>query len=118
MGTILPFPASPGGRGQPADLQVGFSRIELSRIIDLYGRMVAAGFWKDYAVEFGPEHAAFWAFRRTAERPEYRIEKRPSLRSRQGMWALVSENGTVLRRGHELGPVLAPIERRLLKVVG
>lgn len=111
MGTIHPFPAA----GPP---QTGFTRAELSRIIDLYGRMVAAGQWKDYALEFGRDHAAFWAFRRTAERPEYKIEKRPSLRHRQGMWALVGESGITLRRGHELGPILAPIERRLLKVVG
>ena len=110
MGTVHPFP----GGSSP---QIGFTRFELSRIIDLYGRMVSAGLWKDYAVEFGRDHAAFWAFRRTAERPEYRIEKRPSLRNRQGMWALVNEAGVVVRRGHELGPVLAPIERRLMKVV-
>ncbi len=110
MGEIYPFP----GASSP---QIGFERSELKRIIDLYGRMVAAGLWKDYAVEFGSDHAAFWAFRRTAERPEYRIEKRPALRNRQGMWALIGEAGMVLRRGHELGPVLAPIERRLLKVV-
>jgi hypothetical protein len=118
MGTIIPFPGSPDGNRRPADPQVGFTRGELSRIIDLYGRMVAAGQWKDYAVEFGRDHAAFWAFRRTAERPEFKIEKRPGLRSKQGMWALVGETGVVLRRGHELGPVLAPIERRLMKVVG
>jgi hypothetical protein len=110
MGDIYPFP----GASSP---QIGFERSELKRIIDLYGRMVAAGLWKDYAVEFGSDHAAFWAFRRTAERPEYRIEKRPALRNRQGMWALIGESGIVLRRGHELGPILAPIERRLLKVV-
>jgi hypothetical protein len=112
MGTVHPFPASTS----PAP-QVGFERGELNRIVDLYGRMVAAGLWKDYAIEFGRDHAAFWAFRRSAERPEYRIEKRPALRNRQGMWALVNEAGTVLRRGHELGPLLSPIERRLLKVV-
>jgi hypothetical protein len=111
MGTLHQFP---GG----SSAQIGFTRAELGRIIDLYGRMVAAGMWKDYAIEFGRDHAAFWAFRRTAERPEYKIEKRPALRNRQGMWALVSEAGMVLRRGHELGPILAPIERRLLKLVG
>ena len=110
MGTVYPFP----GASSP---QIGFERSELKRIIDLYGRMVAAGLWKDYAVEFGRDHAAFWAFRRTAEHPEIKIEKRPALRGRQGMWALIGESGMVLRRGHELGPVLAPIERRLLKVV-
>lgn len=111
MGTILPFP---GG----TSAQVGFERAELSRIVDLYGRMVAAGLWKDYAVAFAPDHAAFAAFRRAAERPECRIEKRPALRNRQGMWALVGEHGAVLKRGHDLGPVLAPIERRLMKLVG
>src|SRR3546814_15464917 len=79
--------------------------------------MVAAGLWKDYAIDFGPDYAAFWAFRRTAERPEYKIEKRPALRSRQGQWALIGEHGMVLKRGHELGPVLAPIEPRLFKRV-
>ena len=112
MGTVYPFPA-----GGSAPTQVGFERAELSRIIDLYGRMVAAGHWKDYAIQFGKDAASFWAFRRAAERPEYRIEKRPALRGRQGMWALIGEHGTVLKRGHELGPVLAPVERRLLKLV-
>lgn len=111
MGIVYPFP----GGSSP---QIGFTRSELQRIIDLYGRMVAAGRWKDYALEFGRDHAAFWAFRRTAEHPEYKIEKRPSLRHKQGQWCLISEGGMILRRGHELGPVLAPIERRLLKVVG
>ena len=109
MGVITPFP---GQRGQ-----VGFDRPELSRILDLYGRMVAAGHWRDYAIDLGREAAAFAAFRRAAEHPEFRIEKRPALRHRQGMWALIGEAGIVLRRGHELGPVLAPIERRLLKLV-
>jgi hypothetical protein len=112
MGTVHPFPVATS----PA-VQVGFDRAELSRIMDLYGRMVSAGQWKDYAIEFRPDAASFWAFRRTAERPEYKIEKRPSLRHKQGMWALIGEHGAVLKRGHELGPVLSPIERRLLKVV-
>jgi hypothetical protein len=112
MGTVLPFPAA------SAEGQVGFDRFELNRIVDLYGRMVAAGLWKDYAIEFRPDAASFWAFRRAAERPEYRIEKRPALRGRQGEWALIGEAGQVLKRGHELGPILAPLERRLLKLVG
>ena len=112
MGTVHPFPAS---NNPPS--QIGFDRAELKRIMDLYGRMVAAGQWKDYAIEFRNDAAVFWAFRRAAERPEYKIEKRPALRSRQGMWALIGESGAVLKRGHELGPVLAPIERRLMKVV-
>jgi hypothetical protein len=113
MGSVHPFPAP---QGSPT--QIGFERAELSRIVDLYGRMVAAGLWKDYAIQFGKDAAVFWAFRRAAERPEYKIEKRPALRGRQGMWALIGEHGAVLKRGHELGPVLAPIERRLMKLVG
>lgn len=112
MGSVHSFPHS-GSR----PVQTGFERAELMRITDLYGRMVAAGLWKDYAMEFGRDAAAFWAFRRAAERPEYRIQKRPALRNRQGMWALIGEHGVVLKRGHELGPVLAPVERRLMKLV-
>jgi len=110
MAVVTPFPNSGAG-------QVGFDRAELSRILDLYGRMVSAGIWKDYAIDMGREAASFSCFRRAAERPEYRIEKRPALRNRQGMWALINESGFIVKRGHELGPVLAPIERRLLKVV-
>lgn len=111
MGTVTPFPLG----GKPT--QVAFDRLELTRILDLYGRMVAAGHWKDYAMELGKDAAIFAAFRRAAERPEFRIEKRPALRGRQGMWALIGEQGAVLKRGHELGPVLAPVERRLMKLV-
>lgn len=109
MGIIAPFPR--------LVTQVGFERFELSRILDLYGRMVAAGHWRDYALQFDRKSASFAAFRRTAERPEIRIEKCPALRNRQGEWALVGEAGLVLKRGHELGAVLAPIERRLMKLV-
>ncbi|VWX51921.1 DUF2794 domain-containing protein [Novosphingobium sp. 9U] len=98
-------------------LQVGFDRIELQRILDLYGRMVAAGQWRDYAMDFGRDAANFSAFRRAAERPQARIEKRPALRGKQGMWTLFGEAGQVLKRGHELAGVLVPLERRLLKVV-
>lgn len=110
-GNIVPFPS---GR---APLQVGFERAELMRILDLYGRMVAAGEWRDYAMDFTREAATFAAFRRTAEHPEMRVEKRPALRGKQGMWALFGEQGQVLKRGHELAGVLAPVERRLVKVV-
>jgi len=113
MGTVTPFPVP----AAPHAGQIGFDRLELTRILDLYGRMVAAGHWRDYAIDLGRDAAVFAAFRRTAERPEFSIEKRPSLRNRQGMWALISENGAVLKRGHDLAGVLAPVERRLLKIV-
>jgi hypothetical protein len=112
MSNVHPFPVWQRGTGQ-----VGFDRPELMRILDLYGRMVASGLWRDYAIDMGRDAAVFSAFRRTAERPEFRIEKRPALRLKQGQWALIGETGSVLKRGHELGPVLAPVERRLLKVV-
>jgi len=98
--------------------QVSFTRLELDRILSLYGRMVAAGYWKDYALELGRERASFSGFRRTAENPEARIVKDPALRHRQGEWILYGEGGMVLKRGHELASVLAPLERRLLKTVG
>ena len=112
MSNVHPFPT-----WQRGTRQVGFDRPELMRILDIYGRMVAAGLWRDYTIDLGRDEAVFSAFRRTAERPEFRIEKRPALRLKQGQWALIGENGSVLKRGHELGPVLAPVERRLLKVV-
>ena len=110
-GAVVPFPAA------RAPQQVGFERAELMRILDLYGRMVAAGEWRDYALDFNRDCAVFAAFRRTAEVPQMRVEKRPALRQRQGMWALFGEHGQVLKRGHELAGVLAPMERRLMKVV-
>lgn len=112
MGTVTPFPLPPGRASQ-----IGFERVELTRILDLYGRMVAAGHWRDYAIEFNRDAAVFAAFRRASERPEFRIEKRPALRNRQGMWALVAEQGVIVKRGHDLAGVLAPVERRLLKLV-
>lgn len=109
-GSVVPFP-----RRLPS--QVGFERGELSRILELYGRMVAAGEWRDYAMDFTRDFAVFAAFRRAAERPQARIEKRPALRGRQGMWTLFGEHGQILKRGHELAGVLAPMERRLVKSV-
>ena len=109
-GTVLAFPGSKPN-------QVGFAREELMRILDLYGRMVAAGEWRDYAMDFGRDAASFAAFRRAAERPQARVEKRPSLRNKQGMWTLFGEHGQILKRGHELAGVLAPLERRLVKAI-
>ena len=109
---VTPFPLQAARTAQ-----VGFEREELQRILDLYGRMVAAGLWRDYAMDFGKDAASFCGFRRAAERPEARIEKRPALRAKQGMWTLYGEHGQVLKRGHDLSGVLAPIERRLVKAV-
>ena len=113
MSVISPFP-------HPRDRRpiTSFDRLELMRIMDLYGRMVAAGHWRDYALGHHPEIAVFAAFRRHAERPEIRIEKRPELRLKQGAFALVSEHGLVLKRGHDSSKVVAPLERRLMRLVG
>jgi hypothetical protein len=112
LSVISPFP-SPRDRRAVAT----FDRAEMQRILDLYGRMVAAGHWRDYAMAFEPEVALFAAFRRSAERPEVRIEKRPQLRLKQGAFALIGEHGVVLKRGHDLSGVLAPLERRLMRLV-
>jgi len=96
--------------------QVVFDRLELDRIMQIYGRMVAAGHWRDYAIDLGRDVATFSAFRRAAERPEVRVVKDPALRLRQGQYALVSEAGATIKRGNDLAAVLAPVARRLVKL--
>ena len=106
---------SPGGgspaRSSTAPLnQVTFSRRELNRIFDLYGRKVAAGEWRDYAIDFLKDRAVFSVFRRTSEVPLYRIEKNPKLARRQGAFSVISATGLIVRRGHELDRVLRSID--------
>ena len=96
-----------------APAQVTFSRRELRRILDLYGRKVAAGEWRDYAIDFLKDRAVFSVFRRASETPLYRIEKNPRLSRRQGAFSVISATGLILRRGHELEPVLRAIDRKL-----
>ncbi len=86
-------------------------------ILSLYGRMVAAGEWRDYGISCLKEVAVFSVFRRTAENPMYRIEKRPKLRGKQGMYAVIGMDGQVLRRGHDLKTVLRVLERKLIRAV-
>ena len=95
----------------PAAEVVSFDRRELGAILSVYGRMVAAGEWRDYALNFQPQVAVFAIFRRTAEVPIYRIEKRPALRARQGMFAVIGAEGQVLRRGHDLPAALRVLEK-------
>ena len=101
----------------PAPDVVAFDRKELAIILSLYGRMVAAGEWRDYGMSFLREMAVFSVFRRAAENPIYRIEKRPRLRAAQGMYAVVGMDGQILRRGHELATVLRVLERKLIRPV-
>ena len=97
--------------------QVRFDRHELNRILGLYGRMVAAGEWRDYAIDFRDDCAVFSIYRRTSEMPLYRIEKRPKLKSRQGQYAVTAVAGRILKRGHELDAVLRVLERKLIKAL-
>ena len=102
---------------KPVPETVTFDRGELGVILGLYGRMVAAGEWRDYSLSFLREVAVFAVFRRTAEHPLYRIEKRPKLRAKQGIYAVVSLDGQVLKRGHDLRTVLRVLERKLIRAV-
>jgi hypothetical protein len=96
--------------------RVTFNRLELHRILNLYGRMVADGEWRDYAIDFLKERAVFSVFRRSSEMPIYRIEKDPRLARKQGMYSVISATGLILRRGHELERVLLVIDRKLAVV--
>jgi hypothetical protein len=103
--------------GQPQAGQVFFDRRELDQILRVYGRMVAAGEWRDYAIVGHRDVAEFAVFRRSGDAPVYRIEKRPALRLKQGQWAVVGEGGVVLRRGRELPQVLRVFDSRKFTVV-
>jgi Protein of unknown function (DUF2794) len=97
--------------------QVSFDRRELSSILTLYGRMVALGEWRDYGISMLRDMAVFSVFRRSAEHPLYRIEKRPRLRGKHGMYAVVGMDGQTLRRGHDLTTVLRVLEAKLIRAV-
>jgi hypothetical protein len=101
----------------PSAPQVAFQRSELGVILSLYGRMVAAGEWRDYGISCLREVAVFSVFRRTAEHPLYRIEKRPKLQGKQGQYAVIGMDGQVLKRGHDLRTVLRVLERKLIRAV-
>jgi hypothetical protein len=101
----------------PRQAAVFFERRELTRLLSLYGRMVSAGEWRDYAIDGLTESAVFSVYKRSSEAPLYRIEKRPSLARKQGAWAVLGQGGMVLRRGHELEQVLRFFDRGRFKVV-
>jgi hypothetical protein len=105
-----PVPETPGNSRAPAI--VSFDRLELREIMNVYGRMVAAGEWRDYAIDFGADRAVFSIFRRTSEMPLYRVIKDPKLARKQGAYSVVTATGLILKRGHELANVVAAIEKR------
>ena len=101
----------------PQPDRVAFDRAELGSILSVYGRMVAAGEWRDYAMSFLREVAVFSVFRRAAEHPIYRIEKRPRLRAAQGEYAVIGMDGRILKRGHDLPAVLRVLEKKLIRPI-
>ena len=113
----MTFDAAPPPDGQPLPGPVFFDRRELDLILRVYGRMVAAGEWRDYAMIGHKDVAEFAVFRRSGDAPAYRIEKRPSLQRKQGQWAVIGEGGIVLKRGRELAQVLRIFDSRKFTVV-
>lgn len=103
----------PSHRSPPA---VSFDRQELTTILNLYGRMVAQGEWRDYAMDFLRERALFSIYRRASERPLFVIEKNPKLRNKQGQYMVLSQEGRILRRGQDLRAVLRVLEPKLALV--
>ncbi len=101
------------GPGTASQEHVTFNRRELDRILDLYGRKVAAGEWRDYAIDFLKDRAVFSIFRRSSEMPIYRIEKNPKLGRKQGAYSVISITGLIMKRGHELDRVLRVLDRTL-----
>ena len=97
----------------PVAPRVTFERRELDRILDLYGRKVAAGEWRDYAIDFLKDRAVFSVFRRASEVPLYRIEKNPRLARRQGAYSVISATGLIVKRGHQLDNVLRAVDKSL-----
>ena len=101
----------------PRAATVFFERRELERLLRLYGRMVAAGEWRDYGIAGLAEAAVFSIFRRSGEAPLYRIEKRPALARKQGAWSVTTQSGHILKRGHDLEQVLRVFEKGRFSVV-
>ena len=109
-GSVVPFPVA------SVVPQVSFDRLELRTIFNLYGRRVAEGEWRDYAIDFRRDKAVFSIYRRSSETPLYRVEKDPKLARRQGAYAVIAATGLVMKRGHDLIRVLAVLEKPLRAV--
>jgi hypothetical protein len=116
----LPLARKAGGHTQHADMArrggIAFDRQELAQILNIYGRKVRSGEWRDYAIDATCEKAVFSVFRRAAETPLYRIEKAPRLSRRQGAYSVIAATGLILKRGHDLARVLRALDRGLCLV--
>ena len=106
-----------GGPAPQAPERVAFHRRELSAILGVYGRFVAAGEWRDYGIDMLRDVAVFSIFRRSAEHPIYRVEKRPKLTARQGQYSVIGMDGRILKRGHDLAQVLRVFDAKLIRAV-
>jgi len=100
------------------NLPITFNRRELDQILRVYGHMVAAGEWRDYAIDHLQDRAVFSVFRRTSEVPLFQIVKNPKLARKQGAYSVVAASGAILKRGHELGRVLTVFDKKKLRLVG
>lgn len=107
-----------GGSARESSAITAFNRRELSEILRIYGRFVASGEWRDYAIDMGRETAVFSIFRRASECPIYRIEKTPKHARRQGMYAVVAASGLILKRGSDLRRVLTVLDKSLKLITG
>jgi hypothetical protein len=121
QGTALLIDFDPPGQSRAVPKEkhpapVSFDRRELSAILDIYGRKVAQGEWRDYAIDFLRERALFSIYKRASERPLYVVEKSPKLRNKQGQYMVMSQDGRILRRGHSLTAVLRVLEPKLVLV--
>lgn len=124
VGRVVPLvegksskPAWPAALNTAAG-KVAFDRTELRQILDLYGRKVAGGEWRDYAIEFTPHKAVFSIYRRAAEFPLYRIEKTPRLARQQGAYSVLAASGRVLKSSHDLAPILKALDKQFTLVSG
>lgn len=115
---VLPLARKASGATNQTDSSprrsgIAFDRSELSQILDVYGRKVASGEWRDYAIDSLREKAVFSVFRRSSECPLYRIEKSPKLARRQGVYSVIAATGLILKRGHDLARVLRALDKGL-----
>lgn len=113
----IPLPPAPVSGDPTRPGPIFFHRRELDVILNVYGRMVAAGEWRDYAMDATRDAAIFSVYRRSSEMPLYRIEKRPKLARRQGAYAVIAATGLVLKRGHDLASVLRVFDKKRFQIV-